>query len=142
MIRAARREDAGAIAALFYESMPSPWKKSDVEDALSSPTMVVWVWEEGEAILGALILQVCMDEAEILSIATAPAARRRGIARALFSYALRELGRDVSVFLEVRAKNETAISFYTTIGFSVIGMRKKYYQNPSDDALLMKFGIF
>ena len=142
MIRAATKADAGGIAALFYESMPSPWKKSDIEDALSSPTMVVWVWEEEDAILGALILQVCMDEAEILSIATAPAARRRGIGRALFSYALRELGRAVSVFLEVRAKNQNAISFYTALGFSVIGMRKKYYQNPSDDALLMKFGNF
>ncbi len=142
MIRAATMQDASAIADLFYASMPSPWKTSDIEDALRSPTMVVWIWEEADEIRGALLLQVCMDEAEILSVATAKSARRRGIGRSLIEYALREIGREVSVFLEVRAKNSGAIAFYEAIGFSVIGMRKKYYKDPADDALLMKFGKF
>lgn len=140
MIRAATKEDVLKIADLFYESMPSPWKAADIEDALSSPSMVVWVFEEDAEIQGALLLQTCLDEAEILSIATAPASRRRGIGRMLLSYALKELGANTGVFLEVRSKNEGAIAFYKTFGFSVIGLRKRYYTNPADDALLMKFG--
>ncbi len=140
MIRAATKEDVLKIADLFYESMPSPWKASDIEDALSSPSMVVWVFEENREIKGALLLQTCLDEAEILSIATAPSSRRRGIGRALLSYALQEIGHDAAVFLEVRSKNEGAIAFYKTFGFSVVGLRRRYYTNPSDDALLMKFG--
>ena len=142
MIRAAVLEDASAIANLFFLSMPSPWKTSDIEDALHSPTMVAWVWEEAREIKGAILLQICMDEAEILSIATAKNARRQGIGRTLIEYALREMGREVSVFLEVRSKNSGAIAFYEALGFSPIGMRKKYYKDPSDDALLMKFGKF
>ncbi len=142
MIRAAALRDAPAIGALFFESMPSPWKQEDIEAALRLPTMTAWVWEEEGTLLGAILIQLCIDEAEILSIATAPNARRRGIGKGLLSYALKEAGRDVSVFLEVRAKNSGAIAFYQDFGFSVIGMRKNYYKNPADDALLMKFGKF
>ncbi len=142
MIRAATLQDAPAISTLFFESMPSPWKQEDIEAALRLPTMAAWLWEEEGTLLGTILLQLCMDEAEILSIATAPCARRKGIGKSLLSYALKEAGRDVSVFLEVRSKNESAISFYQDFGFSVIGMRKNYYKNPADDALLMKFGKF
>lgn len=140
MIRAAQKQDVPAIADLFYLSMPSPWKTSDIEDALRSPSMVVWVLEEENIIQSALLMQICMDEAEILSVATHPDARRKGYARELISYALREIGYEVSVFLEVRSKNSGAIAFYESLGFNIIGMRKGYYTSPKDDALLMKFG--
>ncbi len=142
MIRAATLQDVPAIADLFYESMPSPWTRADIEGALRLPTMVVWVWTEAGCIQGALLLQRCMDEAEILSIATAPKLRRRGIGRALLTYALTEIGRETSVFLEVRSQNLSAIAFYKALGFREIGMRKKYYRDPPDDALVMKFGKF
>ncbi len=138
MIRAATMLDASAIADLFYASMPSPWKKADIEGALSSPSMVTWVLEEDGRIQCAIILQVCLDEAEILSIATAPSARRAGFGKKLLTYALRELGSEVHVFLEVRAKNTGAISFYEAMGFAPFGMRKGYYKAPPDDAVLMK----
>lgn len=142
MIRAARLDDAEKIANLFLRSMPAPWSVSSVKDAIHSPSTVTWLWEENDSILGALILQVCLDEAEILVIATATEARRRGIGRNLISYALKELGRSLSVFLEVRSQNLSAIAFYKALGFSVYGMRKGYYREPPDDALLMKFRNF
>lgn len=140
MIRAATLQDAPFIADLFYQSMPSPWKTADIEDALRSPSMVVWLLEEEGKIMSALLMQICMDEAEILSVATDPGARRKGYARSLIQYALREIGYEVSIFLEVRSKNSGAISFYESLGFYTIGMRKGYYTSPRDDALLMKFG--
>ncbi len=138
MIRAAIKDDAPAIAELFYKSMPSPWKQADIEGALSAPSMVTWVLEDEGLVQSAIILQACLDEAEILSIATSPTARRKGHARKLLSYALSELGTDVNVFLEVRSKNSGAISFYEALGFEPFGLRKGYYKSPPDDALLMK----
>ncbi len=142
MIRAARSSDTARIATLFFESMPAPWTESAIDAALRSPTSVIWVWEEDGMLCGALILQVCMDEAEILTIATAQKMRRRGIARSLVEYALREIGREVSVFLEVRSQNRGAQAFYTALGFLPYGVRKRYYREPVDDAVLMKFGKF
>lgn len=138
MIRAATTEDVSEIAELFYKSMPSPWKADDIESAISSPTMTAWVLEENDAVKCAVLVQVCFDEAEILSIATAPSERRKGYAKQLLSYVFRELGEEVSLFLEVREKNETAISFYESMGFAVYGMRKGYYKSPKDNAILMK----
>ncbi len=138
MIRAATAQDVPSIADLFFRSMPSPWKTSDIESVISSPTMTAWVLEENEIIKCAILLQVCMDEAEILSIATDPSERRKGFARTLLSYVLRDLGDDANVFLEVRAKNQGAIAFYESMRFFVYGMRKGYYKSPPDDAILMK----
>ena len=138
MIRAVTSADVSKIADLFYKSMPSPWKAEDIEGVITSPTMVGWVLEENDAIKCAILLQICLDEAEILSIATDPAERRKGYAKALLSYVLRELGQEVNVFLEVREKNENAIRFYESMHFSVYGMRKGYYKSPSDNAILMK----
>lgn len=140
MIRAALSSDVAQIASLFFESMPAAWTENSISAALHSPTSVIWVWEEADVICGALILQICMDEAEILTIATAPHMRRRGIGRGLIAYALREIGREVSVFLEVRAQNHGAQAFYSALGFLPYGVRKRYYREPVDDAILMKFG--
>ncbi len=138
MIRAAVMQDVSKIADLFYKSMPSPWKFEDIKSALSSPSMSAWVLEENDLLKCAVLLQVCLDEAEILSIATDPSERRKGHAKNLLSYVLRELGQETNVFLEVREKNENAIHFYESMHFSVYGMRKGYYKSPPDNAVLMK----
>lgn len=138
MIRAATVQDVPSIADLFFRSMPSPWKTADIEAAISSPSMATWVLEENDKVKCAILLQICMDEAEILSVATDPSERRKGYARSLLSFVLRELGHGAHVFLEVRKKNEGAISFYESMQFSVYGMRKGYYKSPPDDAILMK----
>ncbi|MBE7062298.1 MAG: ribosomal-protein-alanine N-acetyltransferase [Ruminococcaceae bacterium] len=141
MIRAATTGDAPRIAALLHRNMPHPWTEDAVRAALSSPTSVLWVREDDAMLSGVLILQLCLDEAEILTIATEKARRRQGIGRSLMEYALREVG-PATVFLEVRAENTGAKAFYEALGFTPYGLRKRYYRDPVDDAILMKFVNF
>ena len=84
----------------------------------------------GRPLDGFIILSVAADQAEILTIATDPAERRRGIARALLEIAETELvdnGVD-TLFLEVAEDNEPAIKFYKGAGFEPIGRRPAYYK--------------
>lgn len=83
------------------------------------------------------------DEAEILTVAAAPAHRRCGIGRAL----VRAMLRDVSsrgakhVYLECRASNEAAQRLYVSLGFAESGRRKNYYTRPREDAVLMALAL-
>jgi ribosomal protein S18 acetylase RimI-like enzyme len=82
-------------------------------------------------------------ECEILNIAVHPAFRRNGIGRKLFEATVEKcLSQNVeSIWLEVRKNNDEAVSFYKKNGFEVIYTRKDYYQNPVDDALVMKAAL-
>ena len=75
--------------------------------------------------------------AEIVVVATAPSARRRGIATAL----LRAFWEDVSpteTFLEVRESNDAAIALYRRFGFEPVGRRRRFYHDPAEDAVVMR----
>ena len=80
-----------------------------------------------------------LDEGEITNVAVAPAARRRGIARALLTELKQQLAcRNVArIVLEVRVSNEPAIRLYEQMGFSVLGVRKNFYEKPTEDAYIM-----
>jgi len=81
--------------------------------------------------------RVAPDEREILNVAVDPAQRRKGIALALV---LDELARGPGRwFLEVRASNEAAIRLYETAGFERCGSRPGYYQEPAEEAIVMRF---
>ena len=78
--------------------------------------------------------EVASGEFEILNLVVGVAVRRRGIARALLGYALEKGG---DWFLEVRESNEPARKLYESMGFVEIGRRRRYYANPSEDAIVM-----
>ncbi|HEY1496976.1 MAG TPA: ribosomal protein S18-alanine N-acetyltransferase [Candidatus Solibacter sp.] len=81
--------------------------------------------------------RVFEDEREILNLAVAPELRRRGVAGALLLHCLESF--EGSVFLEVRASNHAAIKFYKYHNFQEVSRRAKYYQNPTESAIVMKF---
>ena len=84
----------------------------------------------GRPLDGFIILSAAADQAEILTIATDPSHRRRGIARSLLEIAETELvdnGVD-TLFLEVAEDNKSAIKFYKSAGFEPIGRRPAYYK--------------
>lgn len=139
MIRKARREDIPLIFEIFAEDIPGTWSLEALGTALSDKTMTLLVWEE-DAILGALLLKTCMEETEILLIATRREARRRGIARRLLAHAIEEAEAGTQFFLEVRSQSEAAIALYSALGFTPFSIRKQYYRHPVDDAVCMKFG--
>ncbi len=79
-----------------------------------------------------------LDTANLNAISTSVKHRRKGIAKALLLYAIKELAADKAqiFWLEVRSKNSGAINLYENLGFKQNGFRKNYYTNPKDDAVL------
>ncbi len=77
------------------------------------------------------------DEREILNLAVAPDCRRKGVARALVGSVLH--GDRGSVYLEVRSSNSGARTFYKSVGFQEVTIRKEYYDEPPESAIVMKF---
>lgn len=120
------------------------WSRGDYERACAGkegadPLLRGWVSEQGSVVAGFLVARLVADEVEILNLAVAPEARRRGLATRLLEDALaqaRGSGRR-RVFLEVRESNAGAIAFYRCRGFAPSGRRMRYYSGPSEDALVL-----
>ena len=96
--------------------------------------------DTGINIAGFIILRQIADESELLQIAVGKAYRRRGTAGCLMSAAFGWAhGRGIkSIFLEVRESNAAAIALYAKHGFTNIGIRKNYFTEPIENAVLMR----
>ena len=128
------------IALLERECFADPWSQQSIASELHNPLSLWLVAQEGQTLLGYVGSQTCLDETDMMNIAVSPASRRQGVARALIEAlvsALRERG-SRQLTLEVRASNGPARQLYESLGFLQVGLRKNYYQNPKEDALILR----
>jgi ribosomal-protein-alanine N-acetyltransferase len=132
VIRAASEQDLPAIAEIQAAAPEaSQWNPRDYL------TYECRVAEEDRMVAGFIVARpVAEREWEILNLAVAPGARRRGIGRQLLSDVLAR--RPGEFFLEVRESNVPAQQFYQYLGFQVITKRLQYYSNPVETAIVMK----
>ena len=139
IIRTMQKGDVAAVAALEAQIFSMPWSAAGFADTLLREDVIFLVAYEQDELLGYVGIYCTLDEGEITNVAVAPAARRRGIARALLTELKRQLTcRNVSrIVLEVRVSNEPAIRLYEQMGFSVLGVRKNFYEKPAEDAYIM-----
>lgn len=115
----------------------SPWSLEQIEaDMAKSDTIYFYAYQD-EEVVGFLSVQDLAGELEITNIAIHPDYQGRGLANQLMQE-LRSYSQPI--FLEVRASNQAAQNLYTKHGFEVVGRRKNYYHNPTEDAVLMKRG--
>lgn len=129
------------LAALHARSFttPRPWNAAEFAGFLADP--LVFLLVEGDA--GFLLGRTVADEAELLTLAVAPEARRRGLGRKLvsrFLYQSRLRGAE-SAFLEVAKDNAAAVALYGRAGFAEAGRRRGYYRTldgRSVDALILR----
>ncbi len=125
-----------AIAQLSFEA---PWSEAAFAEEFRDAEARVWVARDAAGEVQAyLVAHRVLDEVHLLSLATLPAARRRGAARALLLAALgavRASGARLA-HLEVRAGNGEALAFYADAGFRTLGRRRRYYPD-GEDALLL-----
>jgi len=145
-IRAFERADASAVAQLAATSpQAAQWPESSYAEMLNAGYRA-WVAVAADggsnagAITGFLITRTVAPDAEILNLAVEPRYRRTGTASALLHAAIGELAsaKVQRVYLEVRASNSAAISFYKRHLFRGTGVRPAYHQHPVEDALLME----
>lgn len=117
-----------------FGSHPRPWSAAEIEDLLTSPLNFLI-----DAPQGFLIGRSVVDEAELLTLAVAPEARRQGVARALMAqFRATSLSRGAAqAFLEVASDNAAALALYTADGWERAGLRRHYYA-PGIDAILMR----
>lgn len=128
------------IALLERECFADPWSQQSIASELHNPLSLWLVAQEGQTLLGYVGSQTCLDETDMMNIAVSPASRRQGVAMALIEAlvsALRERG-SKQLTLEVRASNGPARQLYESLGFLQVGLRKNYYQNPKEDALILR----
>ncbi len=138
-IRKSIPADASAIAAAEELIFPDPWSEKDITGTISTRGAMCYSAISDGALVGYILGRVIAPEGEIYRIAVLPSHRRRGIAYRLLDYAIKcERGCGLeSLFLEVREKNAPARRLYSSYGFREIGIRKNYYRNPDDNAVLM-----
>lgn len=145
ILRPAAADEAQALAGVHARAFDHPWPAQDIAELIGSGGGFALAAEAGE-ILAFILCRAIAGEAEVLTLAVDPPARRQGIARALVEAAAgvaRAAGADV-MFLEVADDNLPAIALYEGAGFVRAGLRRGYYSRGSAaavDALVMRLEL-
>ncbi len=136
--------DIPAVVAIDRRSFPVPWSERSYRfELLENPAALLLVAEAtgdpGRLVVGYVGLWLLGEEAHISTLAVDPGYRRRGIGRQLLQAALDRAtaAGAQAVTLEVRVSNAPAIALYRSFGFRQVGVRRGYYRDNREDALLM-----
>ena len=132
-------EDAEDVAAVERESFPTPWSREDFWREASNDFACYIVALEDAEIIGFGGCWISFEEAQVTNIALTSAQRGRGLGKDLMTQlmcAAAARGAE-RMTLEVRPSNTPALRLYEGLGFAAIGVRKKYYQDNDEDAILM-----
>lgn len=133
-------EDVDAMRAVEQASFTSPWTLEMYLAELKNPEVsFFFLARSGDTVVGFCSFWRVLDEQHINNLAVVPERRREGIASALLERVLREGARMGAgrATLEVRRSNEAARQLYERFGFAVAGVRRGYYTNPAEDALVL-----
>ena len=140
-LRKLELRDLDAIERIERASYPTPWSRSMFASELAKPSSLsLGAFEpDGGRLLGYLIISRYVDAWHVMNIAVAPEYRRKGIARRLMERLFEVTARDArrGYTLEVRVSNEAAIRLYEELGFRARGVRRGYYTDNREDALIM-----
>lgn len=139
LIRHMHRDHLPEVIAIERASFTTPWSEISFLNEIYNPLSSAYVAMLGTEVVGYIVTKRVEDEGHILDLAVHPAHRGEGMARALVSKGLEELRQKGSryVYLEVRVSNAEAIRLYESFGFRAGGIRKSYYLEPLEDALVM-----
>lgn len=139
MIRRMQPSDLEQVAELEKTCFTENWSYGILEAGIHCEYDVYFVWEQEERILGYCNLRVLAGEGEVQRIAVLPRYRRLGLGRkmmdAMLTYASQS--RVTAVSLEVRESNLPARRLYEAYGFTAEAVRRGYYHNPTEDAVIM-----
>ena len=132
-------EDLDQVVDIEQNLFSVPWTKEGFLTYLMKKDTMFFVVEEKERILGYCSMMTVLDEGDILNVAVRSDRQKEGIGQFIVDSMLRmaEMQGIRLVHLEVRQGNGTAIRLYQRLGFKEDGLRRDYYENPVENAVLM-----
>jgi ribosomal-protein-alanine N-acetyltransferase len=138
-IRTLALGDLDAIEAIEKRAYRTPWSRSMFASELAKPTSICLGAFEGERLMGYTINSRYVDAWHVMNVAVDPEYQRRGIASQLLERLFELTAGDErrGYTLEVRASNQDAIRLYEKLGFEPRGIRRGYYTDNREDALIM-----
>lgn len=139
-IRCAEKEDLEHICQIEEASFSSSWSREQIADSIGGRYEKVLVCCMKGTVTGYIMYSMVCDEAELLRVAVLPEYRGGGYAGCLLEKMLDDCRHNNirSVFLEVREGNAAARRLYDENGFVQISIRKNYYSNPAEHAIVME----
>ena len=140
-LRRLEMSDLNAVERIERASYPTPWSRSMFASELAKPSSICLgaVDSETDQLVGYLIISRYVDAWHVMNVAVAPHRRRHGIATTLLERLFEvTAGRGRRGYtLEVRVSNGEAIALYERLGFKPRGVRRGYYTDNREDALIM-----
>ena len=140
LIRRMTIDDVPAVAAIEAATFPTPWSEDAFRKEITdNPVARYLVAEKDGAVIGFAGAWIILDESHITNIAILAEHRGNGYGRALTAALMQYLSNLGAAYatLEVRKSNVTAQNLYKSLGYVSVGVRKRYYEDNGEDALLM-----
>ena len=128
------------IAELEKCCFNDPWSENSIASELNNRLSCWLVALDGDVVIGYVGSQSVLGETDMMNIAVHPGYRNQGVATELINTLIDKLSKrgSHSLMLEVRQTNEAAKNLYMALGFDTVGIRKNYYRNPREDALILR----
>ncbi len=131
------------VCEIEMECFTHPWSEQSLRESYANPDARFFAAREDGKIIGYISAEIILDEGYIMNLAVRPEFRGRGAGKNLVKYIIKRFKNDLKFFtLEVRESNVGAISLYENLGFEFAGTRKKYYRNPTENALLFTLNFY
>lgn len=138
-VREMTLEDLEQVMKIEEENFSVPWTENGFFSFLIRQDTLFLTAEENGEIAGYCGLVMVPDEGDITNVSVARDKRRRGIGTLLLQELIRRAGEAgvAKLYLEVRESNQAAIALYESLGFQRDGIRRDYYEEPKENAVLM-----
>ena len=139
IIRRMTEADVDGVAAVEAATFPTPWSRDAFDSEMRNVAARYLVAEKEGKVIGFAGAWIILDESHITNIAVLKDERGQGIGRMLTQGLMQYLSNLGAAYatLEVRKSNEVAQNLYKSLGFIKLGVRKRYYEDNGEDALIM-----
>lgn len=140
IVRLMKREDLPEVCAIEKDNFSVPWSEKSFAESMERNDTVFLAADANGEIAGYLGCYCIAGEGEITNVAVKASFRRKGIGSKLFEklYETAASLETEEFFLEVRESNAAAIALYTREGFEKEGIRRNFYEKPTEHAVIMR----
>ncbi len=131
--------DLDRVSAIERSCFSTPWSQNTFNNLLNRRDSDLWVAAVDGSVVGYAVVWFVAEEAELGNLAVMPGWRGRGLGRQLLDQSIAFASEQEAsrIYLEVRPSNLAAQQLYESRGFIVVGLRRRYYRAPVEDALVM-----